>query len=135
MSHLSAISKSSIATFCKNEGWRTLLREGPAGAGGPPPVVVPTSAVNAQCAYGSEYRKFTRLLGAMVCRPALDALASRMCTCKKKHKKVAKGRDAFGRSLSAVYPTPYNTMLALRAKDDRFDPKARSSTREMIDFS
>ena len=73
------------------------------------------SAINAQCAYGSEYRKFTRLLGAMVCRPALDALASRMCTCKTKHKKVAKGRDAFGRSLSAaaaVYPTPYNTMLA-----------------------
>ena len=69
----------------------------------------------AQCQFGSEYRKYTTLASSPALHDrARGAFEWAQCTCKK-HKKVAKGYDDFGESLSAPageYPPAMNAELA-----------------------
>ena len=69
----------------------------------------------AQCQFGSDYRKYTTLACSPGTRAQLHAaFAWARCFCRK-HKKVAKGLDEFGGSLSAPsgeYPPAMNAELA-----------------------
>ena len=67
-----------------------------------------TSAVRitmAQCAMGSDYQKWTTFMASASCESALRSeLGQAVCDCKARgvrHRRVAKGQDEFGASLSA----------------------------------
>ena len=74
---------------------------------------VPVTA--AQCQFGSEYQKYTTFLCSPDAAPhALQAIGLARCDCTS-HRKVAKGYDEFGESLSApaaAYPPALCEQLA-----------------------
>ena len=73
------------------------------------------SVTFAQCQFGSEYRKYTTLASSPGVGAQLQvAFEWARCTCVK-HKKVAKGLDDFGDSLSmpsGEYPPAMNAEIA-----------------------
>ena len=69
----------------------------------------------AMCAYGSQYQKYTSIMGASTCELAMRDHLSRLCECRGPHAAIAKGADEFGASRSApsaAYPQALNAAIA-----------------------